>query len=289
VVCIERDITAQKLNEQRLIKVNAELFSALADLKNTHEELRALQMQLIEAEKMKSIGRLAAGIAHEVKNPLAVIRMGADFLSKHSAAADPTVRAVIGEMLQSVERADAVIRGLLDYSAPHTLELAEAGLNEIVQQALTLVRGEMLAGRHFVVTELKEGLPPLKVDALKISQVVVNLIVNALHAMEDGGTLTIRTRTRQITGVGPNIGDSRSEAFHAGDRVVCLDIEDTGPGIPADMIPKLFDPFFTTKPTGKGTGLGLTVAKSIIDLHRGTIEVANKPEGGARMTVTLKI
>jgi signal transduction histidine kinase len=147
----------------------------------------------------------------------------------------------------------------------------------------------MAEGRFEVRLELQEDLPKVKMDALKISQVAVNLLVNAIQAMENGGTLTLRTRSAQITGVGHNIGDERSEAFRLGDRVAILEVEDTGPGVPPDKLPKLFDPFFTTKPTGKGTGLGLTVTKSIIDLHRGTIEVANKPDGGARMTVTLKI
>jgi signal transduction histidine kinase len=98
----------------------------------------------------------------------------------------------------------------------------------------------------------------------------------------------VRTSARQLAGVGPNIGDSRSESFRVGDNLVTAEVDDTGPGVPEDRLGKIFDPFFTTKPTGKGTGLGLTVTKSIIDLHGGTIDIRNRAGGGARVTIMLK-
>jgi signal transduction histidine kinase len=289
LLCIDRDITDRKKSEQRLVALNADLFAALADLKNAHEELRSVQLQLIEAEKMKSIGRLAAGVAHEVKNPLAVIRMGIDFFSQNVVGKDPLAGEVLEEMLQSIARADEVIKGLLDYSAPRDLELAESGLNEIVEHALTLVRGEISSEKFKIELDLAKDLPPVNVDALKISQVLVNLMLNAIHAMEDGGTLGVRTRIEQVTGVGPNISDKRSEIFRPGDHMAVIEIEDTGHGIDPSKLEMIFEPFFTTKPTGKGTGLGLTVVKSIIDLHGGFVEAMNRPEGGARITISLKV
>jgi signal transduction histidine kinase len=133
--------------------------------------------------------------------------------------------------------------------------------------------------------ELQEDLPQLALDADKISQVFVNLFTNSIHAMSGGGTLTVRTYSKQLTGVGSNIADQRSESFRVGETIVVAEIDDTGPGIPEDKLAKVFEPFFTTKPTGQGTGLGLSVVKTIIDLHGGTIDLRNLPEGGARVTI----
>lgn len=294
LVCIGRDITEGKLAEERLKKANAELsknreelLAALDRLRRAHEELRSVQLQLIEAEKMKSIGRLAAGVAHEVKNPLAIITMGIHYLEQQKFA-DEAVPAILRDLHDAVKRADAVIRGLLDFSAPQQLDAGEEDLNDIIERSLVLMRGETNSTHIRVVTDLQAGLPRLKLDRLKIGQVFVNIFTNAVHAMEAGGTLTVRTYAKQLTGVGQNVGDTRSELFRVGQTLVVAEIDDTGHGVPEDRLHKVFDPFFTTKATGKGTGLGLSVSKTIIDLHGGTIDIRNLPEGGARVTVTLR-
>ena len=295
VTGISRDITEQKRAEESLLEANAslekrsaELQAALEDLKKTHEERQSLQLQLIEAEKMKSIGRLAAGVAHEVKNPLATITMGLEYLSHESFSGDGQVPEILHEMRDAVSRADSVIRGLLDFSAPQQLEVKNADLNSIINRSLVLVRGEMSGDGFHVITELQPDLPPVKIDAGKISQVFINIFTNAIHSMGEGGTLTVRTFSKQLTGVGPNVDDSRSESFRVGDTVITIEVDDTGPGVPEEKLGKIFEPFFTTKPTGKGNGLGLSVTKTIIDLHGGTIDIRNRSEGGARVTITLK-
>ena len=288
IVIISRDITEQKEAQQKVVEANKSLTEAVEELKKAHEELRSVQLQLIEAEKMKSIGRLAAGVAHEVKNPLAIINMGVAYLSQQQFPEDGEVPQVLREITDAVQRADAVIKGLLDFSTPKKLDVQEEDLNAIIEQALLLVRGEIKGNIHNVVKELQPGLPPLKLDRLKIGQAFVNVFTNAIHAMPHGGILTVRTRARQHAGVGENIGDSRSESFHVGCTLVVAEIDDDGTGIPADKLTKVFDPFFTTKTTGEGTGLGLSVTRSIIDLHGGTIEIHNRPEGGARVTITFE-
>ena len=280
LVCIRRDITQMKEAEEQLKKTNGELSLALINLKHASEELRSIQLQLIEAEKMKSIGRLAAGVAHEVKNPLAIITMGVDYLAGMETG-DKNVKEILQEMRAAVRRADKVIRGLLDFSAPRQLEVEDEDLADIISHTLMLVRGEMTGQKYKLMSEIQPNLPTLRLDRMKIEQVFINLITNALHAMPDGGALTLRVYTKQLTGMGENLAGTASEAFHAGDQVVVAEIDDTGSGIPEAKLGKIFDPFYTTKPTGKGTGLGLTVTRSIIDLHGGTIEISNRPEGGA--------
>lgn len=291
LVCIARDITPQKLAEESLRQAYGELaqsreevLGAMGKLQAAHQQLRGVQLQLIEAEKMKSIGRLAAGVAHEVKNPLSILRMGLDYL-KTVAIPDESAAMILHEMGEAVSRADGVIRGLLDFSAPRQLETQPADLNRIIEGALKMVRGE-LQGTCEVERELQSNLPVLALDSAKISQVFINLLTNAFHAMKDGGTLRVRTYAKQLTGVGRNISGARSEAFRGvGQRIVVAEIEDTGCGIPEEKLGKVFEPFFTTKPTGAGTGLGLSVVKTIIDLHSATIDLNNRPEGGVRVTI----
>jgi signal transduction histidine kinase len=229
---------------------------------------------------MKVIGRLAAGVAHEVKNPLAIIEMGLTLLRQEPFATGSEAPQILDDIADAVRRADAVIKGLLDFSSPKNLELSTHDLNATLGHALTLTRGEWQPLKIKVEKELDPTLPLVPCDRMKISQVFVNLIINAAHAMKVGGTLTLRTTYRQITSPGH---------FPVGERVVAVEICDSGTGIPDAQLSKIFDPFFTTKPTGKGTGLGLTVTKSIIDLHGGTIEVCNRPEGGACFVIQLKV
>ena len=293
LVCICRDISQQKLAEAHLKQANADLkerrsdlMAAVTDLQEAHQDLRSVQLQLVEAEKMKSIGRLAAGVAHEVKNPLAILKMGLEYLSSIPPA-DETAPQILKEMADALQRADSVIRGLLDFSAPKQLEVRRFSLNVIINQALSLVRGEVKGAQ--IQRDLQTDLPLLGIDTDKLSQVFVNLFTNALHAMKGCGTLSVRTYSKQLTGVGINIADERSESFRVGENIVVAEIDDSGPGIPEDKLGKVFEPFFTTKPTGQGTGLGLSVVKTIIDLHGATIDLRNLPEGGARATIMFQV
>jgi PAS domain S-box-containing protein len=289
LVCIARDVTEQKQSEENLRQAYAdlarsreELLTAMEKLQAAHQQLRDVQLQLVEAEKMKSIGRLAAGVAHEVKNPLAIIKMGTEYLRTQSLGADATNRSILNDIGDAVDRADAVIRGLLDFSAPKKIDVRPEDLNAIIERALALVRGDLT--KIEVVRELGR-IPPLELDAGKMGQVFINLITNAIHAMPAGGTLVVRTYGNQLTGVGANISDVLCESFRVGQTLVVAEIDDTGEGIPEEKLMKVFEPFFTTKPTGTGTGLGLSVVKTIIDLHGGTVDIRNLAGGGVRVTL----
>ena len=292
---LEKDITERKLAEAQLKVTNAELFrrekafrETLSDLKESHEQLKAAQSQLIQAEKLESVGRLAAGVAHEVKNPLAIILQGINYLSKHLTTDGDNVVMALQDMDNAVKRADSVVRGLLDFSAANELSLNTEELNSVLEQSLLLVRHELARYHVNAVRELSERLPPVRLDRNKLEQVFVNIFLNAFHAMPEGGTLIIKTYAKQLTEIGHNGGSRKADHFRIGETVVMAEVEDTGTGIPEDQLAKIFDPFFTTKSTGKGTGLGLTVTKKIIELHAGTINIGNREEGGARVTIMFK-
>ena len=287
--CIFWDITERKRFEEQLQKTNAELASSEAALRRSHEELKAAQLQLIQAEKMESIGTLAAGVAHEVKNPLAILQMGVNYLAKKVSAADENVTMVLQEMREAITRADAITRGLLDFAASKQLAVKPEDFNHLIQDTLKMVRHEFSKKGIEVVRQLGNDLPKVAVDKTQIQQVFVNIFVNAVHAMPGGGTLTVRTYAKQITETTHSEGSRKSDRLWLGETAVVAEVEDTGTGIPQELLAKIFDPFFTTKPTGVGTGLGLPVTKKIIELHGGTIDIKNKPEGGGvRVTILLR-
>ena len=276
---MNRDITGRKVAEETLRHT-------LAELKKSHEQLQTTQMQLIQAAKMESVGTLAAGVAHEVKNPLQTIQMGIDFLDRNTPRVDQNVPMVLAEMLNAVRRADKIVRGLLDYSTAHELEQRPQDINTVLERSLELVRFELVRGQIEVQKNLDPALPLVAYDRNKMEQVFINLFMNAVHAMNPGGILSLHTAVRRWPKVGSPPEDTTY--FQHGDEIVLIEIEDTGSGIPEDLLERVFDPFVTTKPTGVGTGLGLAVTRNIISLHGGNIAIANRPEGGARVTIWLK-
>jgi len=291
------DITERKAAEEQLRQANAELSASrdqlvrtLADLHKSHEELKAAQMLLIRAEKMETVGRLAAGVAHEVKNPLAILLSGIEFLCGLPEAREGNMAMVLKDMREALRRADKVIRGLLDFAASQELGVREENLNEVIEHPLSLLRHDFSRQGIYVKRDFSPKLPPVRIDRNKIEQVLLNLFLNALHAMPEGGRLIVRTRAQGLAAdqVAVDTSFRVAERFRAGDPVVVVDIEDTGIGIAPEHLGKVFDPFFTTKPTGKGTGLGLAVSKKILEMHGAGISIGNRAEGGVRVTLVFK-
>ncbi|MHB8520228.1 MAG: PAS domain-containing sensor histidine kinase [Limisphaerales bacterium] len=273
------DITKERQAEENLLKT-------LADLKQSHEELKAAQLQLIQAAKLESVGTLAAGVAHEVKNPLQTILMGIDYLAKKLAGGDDNVNLVLTDMRDAVRRADSIVRGLLQFAAANQPDVKDEDLNAVIEQSLWLVNYELTKTRITVEKALSPDLPLLPLDKNKMEQVFINLFMNAIQAMPNGGTLRVQTRVKPSTELRAAVSAGPG-SFTANDSVIVAEVSDTGSGISEANLTKIFDPFFTTKPTGVGTGLGLPVTKKIIELHGGTIDVKNLPEGGVRVTITL--
>jgi PAS domain S-box-containing protein len=275
------DITEKKRAEEQLRKANEELL-------RSHQELKSAQLQLIQAAKMESVGTLAAGVAHEVKNPLAILTMGINYLQRNIKDPDDNLTLVIREMHDAVGRADKVTLELLDFSAARQLDRQRENVNALLEQTLVLLRHTLNERRITLDTRFQEGLPEVAVEKRQIQQVFVNILMNAVQALEGGGRITISTEAQRLSRSMHSEGARSGDQMFIGENVVVTTFEDNGPGIPEENLAKIFDPFFTTKPTGIGTGLGLPVSKKIVELHGGAIEISNKVGGGARVAVTLR-
>jgi len=278
-VVVFKDISERKRAERELTEAHEALVVS-------HEALKQAQQQLIQAAKLESVGRLAAGVAHEVKNPLAIIQLGVDFLGG-SLEGDETGQSVLKDMDDAVRRADTVIKGLLHFSREKPPDMQPGDLNRCVEDALSLVRHELTQHDITPVPELADGLPALDLDRDKMHQLFINLFMNAIQAMDNGGVLTVKTRCRSVAEADMEGADD-AQMFTSDEEVVFCEVVDTGTGIAESKVDKVFDPFFTTKPVGQGTGLGLSVTQDIIGLHRGTIHIGNREAGGVRVSLKFK-
>jgi PAS domain S-box-containing protein len=288
------DITERKLAEQQLTRANSELAANEETLKRTLEELKAAnlelkqtQLRLIQAAKLEIVGTLAAGVAHEVKNPLQTLLMGLDYLGPKLPAGNENMVVVLADMRDAVNRANSVVSGLLQLSADTDFELKSEDLNALVKRSLRLINAQAIAAKIRITRKLETALPRVRIDRVKIEQVFINLFLNALQAMSAGGVLSVTTRTARF---GEDFAgkDSALYPFARGEPLVIAEVRDQGTGIEEKNLPKIFDPFFTTKASGGGTGLGLSVVKKIVDLHGGVIAIQNAPEGGVVAALMLK-
>jgi signal transduction histidine kinase len=266
---LRRTSALQAENAQRR-QAEQGLTAALGEARDAHAELQRTQAQLIEAAKKESVARLATGVAHEVKNPLMTLSLGVDFFLSRKPQSPEEAQLAL-DMKEAVRRASNVINILLDYARPRPLERTSEDIHDVIDNSLTLVRHHLNKQRVKVVREFHTGLPPLMLDRTRIEQVFVNLFFNAMQAMPFGGMLTVRTSSSAFC--------AEETGTPAGVSVV---IEDTGHGITPENAGKLFEPFFTTKPPGQGTGLGLTIARKILEMHGGSILLNNRDQGGAQ-------
>ncbi len=258
------------------------------ELKSAYTRLKEAQSQLIQIEKMNVIGGLASGVAHEVKNPLATILYGIEYLTQKIQTEDEKIGLTLKTMKESAQKANNIVKDLLDFAHSSKLDRKPENLNDIIEKSLQLTK--VLLDKHRVQAIKQFGvIPSISVDANRIEQVIVDLILNAAYVMPEGGALVFRTLTRKLTKNYNDVIFYIDKKFSVGDSIVLVEIEDTGPGIPAEIKDKIFDPFFTTRRASGGVGLGLSVAKNIIQSHGGEIMLENRKEGGARVKICLKV
>ncbi|HTY12472.1 MAG TPA: ATP-binding protein [Bacteroidota bacterium] len=258
-----RNITEQiqRLEEKglELEEVNSQLKEALANLRKTEQ-------QLLHSEKMASIGTLAAGVAHDFNNMLAVIESSTYLLKTKLPFGSPLVKYC--DMTGSaIERSADLIKQLLQFSQKNVIDVKCTSLNKIVHDMLRIL--ERSIGKNINVdVKLDENLPTIEGDETQLQQVIMNLAINARDAMPEGGTLTISTESAVV-----DWPYCKQHPLFAPGSYLRLVVQDTGCGIPQENLQRIFDPFFTTKKVGKGTGLGLSVVHGIVERHGGTIQV----------------
>ncbi|AKF08578.1 sensor histidine kinase [Sandaracinus amylolyticus] len=251
-----------------LRRERAALVERLADLERATKELRATQDSLVRSEKLASVGRLAAGVAHEIGNPLAAI-LGLLELVRGGGLEPAEEAEFLRRIQHETERIHRIIRDLLDYSrAGADAPIGRADLGEVVASAVHLVAPQKDLRRITIEQRVPEELPRVRGEADALTQLVLNLLLNAADAIEGEGSITITI------------------AEH--DDQIALTVDDTGPGIAPEVRDRLFEPFVTTKPTGSGTGLGLAVCWTIVERVGGTISAEDAPSGGARFVVRLQ-
>jgi two-component system NtrC family sensor kinase len=246
------------------------IFSDMREHLRIRRELEQARIQLLQAEKIASLGRLAAGVAHEINNPLAGILIYADMLMKE-VGAHPQWSQDLEEIINQTLRCKQIVTRLLEFSRQPLGQRVVFDVNDLVERCVELLSHQPLFHDVEFIRDLHGDLPSILGDPGQIQQVFTNLLINAANAMNGKGRLTLTSR------------------FEAGSAEVMLTVADTGPGIAPEIMDKIFEPFFTTKLPGEGTGLGLSVAYGIIQQHEGRIEVVNAPEGGAVFTVALPL
>jgi len=224
-----------------------------------------LEQRLVQADKLSSIGLLAAGVAHEVNTPLAVISTYAQMLAKQ-VANDEQKSILLDKIAKQTFRASEIVNSLLNFSRTSTTSFGDVDLNKVIRETMSLLEHQIQKVGVEVSLDLAAGMPPVHGNAGKLQQVFLNLFLNARDAMENGGLLSVRTWSEE-----------------SGAR---MDISDTGHGISPEHIQRIYDPFFTTKGSRKGTGLGLAVTYGIIQEHKGSIEVTSR-QGGTRFHLEL--
>jgi signal transduction histidine kinase len=227
-------------------------------LQDSLNALADTQQQLMQHEKLASIGQLAAGVAHEVNNPLGSIMLYAHLVKQRLQTNDPSIDDV-KFIMDEAKRCQQIVSGLLNFSRQGHLTLVQQSIGTVINRVIKAIRQHPLFRSIDIRTFIKSDVPEIKIDGDQIYQVFLNVAMNAAEAMPDGGQLTIRAQKEE----------SRMRIY----------FEDTGVGIIKENIGKLFTPFFTTKQIGKGTGLGLAIAYGIIKMHKGNIQVVRSEPG----------
>jgi signal transduction histidine kinase len=240
--------------------------------------------QLEERERLRdrlaSLGEMAAGIAHELKNPLAGIEVMAGLL-RRQVPDSKDAQSLLADILSEAKLANAIVVEMLEFVRPVRLQVERTDLHDVLQQSVTMAESKVPRRDVIVRTNVETGLPMIEGDHHQLSQVFTNLIANAFEALDGRGSITISAARAAIE------ADPAFAGIQPPTPAVLVEVADDGPGVPANLTDRIFNPFFTTKVTG--TGLGLAIVRKIVDAHDGRIDVSSSPETGTRFRVTLPV
>ncbi|MEE4242296.1 MAG: ATP-binding protein [Desulfopila sp.] len=242
------------------------IFRDLRAMLQIEEDLEQTHNMLMQSEKMAGLGRLAAGVAHEINNPMSGIMLYSNLI-KEELGEDHPANEDLQTIINEAERCKIIVADLLEFSHQTSYEMAMIDLNEVIRKTLTVVQNQPLFQNISINLNLMDNLAPIFGNSIRLNQVILNIIINAAQAMEGRGRLNIKTRTR---------------ANHDINEII---INDSGPGILKEHIDQIFEPFFTTKTTGEGTGLGLSVSYAIVKEHNGSIRASSEPGEGTTFTL----
>ena len=246
------------------------IFTDLREKLKMEKELQDTQLQLLQSEKMSSLGKLAAGVAHEINNPLGGILIFSNLLMEEMEEND-CQREDLQRIAEEATRCKEIVKSLLEFARQTGPKMEPIDINKAINDGLFFLENQVVFHNIIIEKELDTHLPLIEGNSSQIKQVFMNIMVNAAEAMEGRGTLNVKT------------------AFQSKNDSVLIEFSDTGPGIPAENISRIFDPFFTTKEIGKGTGLGLSLSYGVIEEHHGKIDVKSKRDGGTSFIIELPI
>ncbi len=257
-----------------IIEVNKEeigsvgVFTDMREILQMRKDLEEVHLQVVQSEKIASVGRMAAGVAHEINNPLSGVLIYAELL-KENLQDDPGNLNDINEVIEQTLRCKKIVSELLEFSRQTVGKVSSFHIGDLIHKCLNLLINQSAFQGIAVREDFQSDLPQMAGDMGQLQQVFTNLFINAADAMKGEGELSIAVR------------------YDEGKEQFTISVADTGPGIPEGLRDKIFDIFFTTKPVGKGTGLGLSITERIIKLHGGRIWVECPPEGGTRFDIEL--
>lgn len=255
---------------------NGENIGAILTLRDI-TYVRELEAAIRQADRLSTLGTLAAGLAHEVKNPLGGIK-GAAQLLERELGNESEQREYTGVILRETERIDRIIRELLDLASPRGLELSPVNLHRILGDILQLQKHSLGDREISIIANFDPSIPPLMADGEMLTRLFLNLILNGVEALGESGRLTVTSRV---------VSDYRMAQNERQSRMVAVEISDDGPGIPLEDLENIWTPFFSTR--NGGTGLGLTICHKIVSEHRGLIKAESQPGHGTRFIVLLPL
>lgn len=268
-VAVAKDLRETKRLLAEAAAVEAERAKA-AEMEKAYRELKELQAQLIHAEKMASLGKLAAGVAHEINNPLGSILLYSQLVLEDIPAGGVSSEN-LEKIIRQTTRCKDIVKGLLDFARQAEPSISPCRINLALEETLSLLQSQSIFRNISITKRINEEMPSLLLDGAQLQQVFINIILNAAEAMQGQGELQI---TADLAGEGKSVE---------------IEISDTGCGIPEELLDKIFEPFFTTKKVGEGTGLGLAICYGIVRRNSGTIAVRSEEGKGTKFTIRFPV